>query len=81
MAPTKSAHPAPTPAPALNAGEQGMNAQAGLLAYALLAFGISLPIFVWVASHARNAAWMSASFAVFAIGWANRLDQFEEKIA
>ncbi|HEX7946855.1 MAG TPA: response regulator, partial [Phenylobacterium sp.] len=70
MAPTKSAHPAPAPALALSVGEQGMNAQAGLLAYALLAFGVALPIFVWVGSHARNAAWMSASFAVFAIGWA-----------
>ena len=65
MAPTKS----PVPAPAFSAGEQGMQAQAGLLPYALLAFGVALPIFVWVASHAQNAAWMSASFAVFAIGW------------
>nr|WP_293678606.1 ATP-binding protein [uncultured Phenylobacterium sp.] len=46
-----------------------MKAQTGLLPYALLAFGISLPIFVWVASHAANAGWMSVSFAAFAIGW------------
>jgi len=51
-------------------GEQGMNAQAGLLPYALAAFGVCLPVFVWAGSHATNAAWMSASFTLFAIGWA-----------
>lgn len=50
-------------------GEEGMKAQAALLPYALLAFGVCLPIFVWAASHAANAAWMSASFGVFALGW------------
>ncbi|WP_293904326.1 ATP-binding protein [Phenylobacterium sp.] len=65
MAPTKSAEPVP----GLTAGAQGMRAQAGLLPYALLAFGVALPIFVWVASHAANASWMSASFAAFAVGW------------
>ena len=65
MAPNKSADPTP----ALTVGEQGMKAQAGLLAYALLAFGVALPIFVWVASHAVNVAWMSLCFAVFALGW------------
>ncbi|MEW5683875.1 MAG: hybrid sensor histidine kinase/response regulator [Pseudomonadota bacterium] len=57
--------------PALSASvaAQGMKAQAALLPYALLAFGICLPVFVWVAGHAANAAWMSACFAGFAIGW------------
>lgn len=50
-------------------GEQGMKAQAALLPFALLAFGVSLPIFVWVAGHAANAQWMSAAFAAFAVGW------------
>lgn len=50
-------------------GEQGMNAQAGLLPYALCAFAVCLPVFVWAGSHAINAEWMSASFALFAIGW------------
>jgi two-component system, sensor histidine kinase len=50
-------------------GEQGMKAQAALLPFALLAFGVSLPIFVWVAGHAANAHWMSAAFAAFAVGW------------
>jgi len=50
-------------------GEQGMKAQAALLPFALLAFGVSLPVFVWVAGHAANAQWMSAAFAAFAVGW------------
>ncbi len=54
----------------LSVSKQGMDAQAALLPYALLAFGLTLPFFVWAASHAANAAWMSPSFAVFAIGWA-----------
>ncbi|MBX3485738.1 MAG: hypothetical protein KIS90_04790 [Phenylobacterium sp.] len=47
-----------------------MQAQAALLPYALLGFGVSAPIFVWAGSHAPNAAWMSACLGVFAIGWA-----------
>ncbi len=39
-----------------------------MLPHALLAFGITLPVLVWAGSHASNAAWMSASLAVFAIG-------------
>lgn len=50
-------------------GEQGMNAQAGLLPYALGSFAVCLPVFVWAGSYAANARWMSASFALFAIGW------------
>nr|WP_296596283.1 ATP-binding protein [Phenylobacterium sp.] len=46
-----------------------MAAQAALLPYALLAFGVGLPIFVWVAGHAANAAWMSVNLAAFAVGW------------
>lgn len=57
------------PTLAASVAEQGMKAQAALLPYALIAFGICLPVFVWAASHAANAAWMSACFAGFAIGW------------
>ncbi|PZQ65058.1 MAG: hybrid sensor histidine kinase/response regulator [Phenylobacterium zucineum] len=46
-----------------------MKAQAALLPYALMAFGVCLPVFVWAAGHAANAAWMSACFAGFAIAW------------
>ncbi len=49
--------------------EQGMNAQAGLLPYALGVFFVCLPVFVWAGSHAANAEWMSASFALFAVAW------------
>jgi len=59
----------PDPAHGLTADAQGMQAQTALLPYALLAFGVCLPIFVWVGSHAVNADWMSASFATFAVGW------------
>jgi len=54
---------------AASVGEQGMRAQAALLPFALLAFGASLPVFVWVAGHAANAEWMSAAFTTFAVGW------------
>lgn len=57
------------PALGSSVAEQGMKAQAALLPYALIAFGVCLPVFVWVASHAANAAWMSACFAGFAMGW------------
>jgi signal transduction histidine kinase len=53
----------------LSAAAQGMNTQVALLPYALLTFGICLPIFVWVGGQAQNAAWMSGSFAGFAAGW------------
>lgn len=49
--------------------QQALEAQSGLLPYALLAFAVCLPIFVWAGGHAPNAAWMSVTFAVFAIAW------------
>lgn len=49
--------------------EQALETQAGLLPYALMAFAVSLPILVWAGGHAPNAAWMSASFVIFAIAW------------
>lgn len=57
------------PSPGASFAEQGMKAQAALLPYALAAFGVCLPIFVWAGSHADNAAWMSVCFAGFAAGW------------
>lgn len=48
---------------------QALETQAGLLPYALMAFAVSLPIFVWAGGHAPNAAWMSASFVIFAVAW------------
>jgi len=48
---------------------QSLEAQRGLLPYALTLFGVSLPIYVWAGSFAPNSVWMAASFAVFAINW------------
>lgn len=63
------ATPPSVPPSGVSEDAQGMAAQAALLPYALLAFGVGLPIFVWVAGHAANAAWMSANLAAFAVGW------------
>lgn len=49
---------------------QSLDAQSGLLPYALALFAVCLPVFVWVASFAQNGAWMAATFAIFAINWA-----------
>jgi signal transduction histidine kinase/ActR/RegA family two-component response regulator len=49
--------------------EQSLAAQAALMPQALAVFGVCLPIYVWASSHAGNAAWMSATFAIFAINW------------
>lgn len=59
----------PADAGGVTVNEQALKAQAALLPYALAAFAVSLPVFVWAGSHAVNGAWMSASFALFAIGW------------
>jgi hypothetical protein len=49
--------------------EQSLTAQAALMPQALGVFAVCLPIYVWAGSFARDAAWMSATFAVFAIAW------------
>src|SRR5476649_979811 len=49
--------------------DQSLAAQAALLPQALGVFAVCLPIYVWAGSFARDAAWMSASFAIFAINW------------
>jgi len=48
---------------------QSLDAQAALLRYALILFGVGLPIFVWGASFARDRLWMLASLVIFAINW------------
>jgi len=53
-----------------SAALQALDAQNALLPYALIFFGVSLPIFAWACSYAADRAWMSASFAIFAINWA-----------
>jgi signal transduction histidine kinase/CheY-like chemotaxis protein len=49
---------------------QSFDAQAALLPYALAFFGVALPIYAWACSYAANRAWMTASFAIFALNWA-----------
>jgi signal transduction histidine kinase/ActR/RegA family two-component response regulator len=48
---------------------QSLAAQAALMPQALAVFAVCLPIYVWAGSFARDVAWMSATFAVFAINW------------
>ena len=48
---------------------QSLDAQAALLRYALILFGIGLPIFVWAASFAPDRIWVIGSLIIFAINW------------
>lgn len=66
--PVKADSPRFAPRGGVSLAQQSMDAQAALLPYALLTFAVSLPIYVWAGSFAPNAAWMTASFALFAIG-------------
>jgi signal transduction histidine kinase/CheY-like chemotaxis protein len=49
---------------------QSLEAQAALLRYALILFGVGLPIFAWAASFAPDRFWMLGSFVIFAVNWA-----------
>ena len=49
---------------------RALKAQAELLPYALGFFAVALPVFVWAASYADDAVWMSLIFAQFSINWA-----------
>lgn len=53
----------------LSANQQALDTQAALLPYALAVFTVTLPAYVWAGSHAPNAAWMTATFAIFAVAW------------
>ncbi len=48
---------------------QSLDAQAALLRYALILFGVGLPIFAWAASFAPDRLWILGSFTIFAINW------------
>jgi signal transduction histidine kinase/CheY-like chemotaxis protein len=47
-----------------------LDAQAGLLPYALIFFAVGLPVYAWAGSFAPDRAWISLSFVGFAINWA-----------
>jgi len=63
MTSTSSSYPGASPA------DQALAAQAALLPQALGVFAVCLPIYVWAGSYAQDAAWMSATFAIFAFNW------------
>ena len=50
--------------------QQALEAQTALLPYALAAFGVSLPIYIWVGAQAPNALAMATSCVTFASAWA-----------
>ena len=74
--------PSPKPAPhaemsspasdaaARSAALQSLDAQAALLPYVLIFFGVALPVFAWATSFAVDRLWASASFVIFAVNWA-----------
>lgn len=49
--------------------QQALDTQTSLLPYALAAFAVSLPFYVWAGSMAANAVWMTGTFAIFAAAW------------
>lgn len=53
----------------LSVTQQALDTQTSLLPYALAAFAVSLPLYVWAGSYAPNAVWMTGSFAIFAAAW------------
>lgn len=53
----------------LSVGQQALDTQTALLPYALAVFTVTLPAYVWAGSHAPNAAWMTGTFAIFALAW------------
>ena len=69
-----NSRPGVTPLDAANlrsgsATSQSLDAQAALLRYALILFGVGLPIFAWAASFAPDRLWILGSFVIFAINW------------
>ena len=49
---------------------QSLDAQASLLRYALILFGVGLGVLAWASSFAPDGIWVLASFTIFAINWA-----------
>jgi len=50
---------------------QSLDAQTALLPYALILYGVALPVIGWACSHAANRIWFLASLAIHAINWAS----------
>jgi signal transduction histidine kinase len=49
---------------------QSLDAQSSTLRYALVFFGVGLPILAWAASFAPDGLWVLASLVIFAVNWA-----------
>ncbi len=49
---------------------QALDAQVRLLPYALGFFGICLPVFVMLGTHAPNSSWLGVCLGVYAFNWA-----------
>ena len=47
-----------------------LDAQAGLLPYALVAFAVGMSLLGWTAAQADNASWLAVSLTQFALNWA-----------
>lgn len=54
----------------LSVTQQALEAQRALLPYALAAFAIGLPVFLWVGAHAKNAPLIILPLASFSLAWA-----------
>ena len=61
---------APSPTASVRPEALALDAQAGLLRYALGAFAVGMPLLGWVAGRAPNAAWLGICLFQFAVNWA-----------
>lgn len=64
-------HPSPKTGarPGASLPQQALEAQTALLPYALLAFAVGLPIFIWAGSHAPAPLLMMPVLLSFALAW------------
>ena len=60
----------PTPRAVQSVDHQALEAQRALLPYALVAFGVGLPMFVWAGSHGGDPLGMTMALVAFAVAWA-----------
>lgn len=56
--------------PGASLPQQALEAQTALLPYALIAFAVGLPIFIWAGSHAPRPMLMMPVLLSFALAWA-----------
>ncbi|MDX9998823.1 MAG: hybrid sensor histidine kinase/response regulator [Phenylobacterium sp.] len=66
---SKSAASRPAPGAGVSLPQQALEAQAALLPYALIAFVVGLPIFIWAGSYSPRAHMMLPVLLSFAVAW------------